>query len=107
MDAITKKDNEKFCHECGAAINAKAEICPKCGVRQPGAGPTPEKSRITAALLALFLGGIGIHKFYLGKGVQGLIYLLFCWTFIPMLIALFEGIGYLMQSDAGFAAKYG
>lgn len=30
-----KKDNEKFCHECGEPINAKAEICPKCGVRQP------------------------------------------------------------------------
>jgi NMD protein affecting ribosome stability and mRNA decay len=30
-----KKNNEKFCHECGVAINAKAEICPHCGVRQP------------------------------------------------------------------------
>ena len=30
-----KKDNEKFCQECGEIINVKAEICPKCGVRQP------------------------------------------------------------------------
>lgn len=29
-----KKDNEKFCQECGEIINIKAEICPKCGVRQ-------------------------------------------------------------------------
>ena len=29
-----KGPNEKFCAECGEAINAKAEICPKCGVRQ-------------------------------------------------------------------------
>src|SRR5438477_11088527 len=29
-----KRADEKFCHECGAAIRAKAEICPKCGVRQ-------------------------------------------------------------------------
>lgn len=26
----------KFCQECGAEINEKAEICPECGVRQPG-----------------------------------------------------------------------
>ena len=29
----TKEAGEKFCHECGVAINVKAEICPKCGVR--------------------------------------------------------------------------
>lgn len=29
---------------------------------------TSPKSRIAAALLALFLGGLGIHKFYIGKG---------------------------------------
>lgn len=29
-----KGENEKFCHECGSVILAKAEICPKCGVRQ-------------------------------------------------------------------------
>ena len=25
---------KKFCHECGATISARAEICPTCGVRQ-------------------------------------------------------------------------
>ena len=35
-EKISKEPNEKFCHECGAAINMKAEICPKCGVRQLG-----------------------------------------------------------------------
>ena len=29
-----KNENEKFCHECGDVIRIKAEICPKCGVRQ-------------------------------------------------------------------------
>lgn len=32
---MAKGANEKYCQECGEAINAKAEICPKCGVRQP------------------------------------------------------------------------
>lgn len=29
-----KKENEKYCHECGEIIRAIAEICPKCGIRQ-------------------------------------------------------------------------
>jgi DNA-directed RNA polymerase subunit RPC12/RpoP len=30
-----KRPDEKHCVECGAIIRAKAELCPKCGVRQP------------------------------------------------------------------------
>ncbi len=52
-----------------------------------------KKSPTTAVLLALFLGGIGAHKFYLGKTVAGILYLLFCWTTIPAWIALFEAFG--------------
>ncbi len=64
------------------------------------------KSRITAALLAIFLGDIGIHKFYLGRPIQGVIYLFFCWTGIPGIIGFFEGIIYLLMSDASFGMKY-
>ena len=41
MEQPTKAIDEKFCHECGAAIKAKAEICPKCGVRQPAVVGVP------------------------------------------------------------------
>ena len=40
--------------------------------------------------LCLFLGGIGAHKFYAGKWFQGLLYLAFCWTGIPVVIALID-----------------
>ena len=50
------------------------------------------KSRTTAALLAFFSGGLGIHKFYLGQSTAGIFYLLFCWTFIPSIIAFIEFI---------------
>ena len=40
--------------------------------------------------LCLFLGGLGIHKFYAGKWFQGLLYVAFCWTGVPVVIALFD-----------------
>ena len=67
----------------------------------------PVHNRVAAGLLALFLGGFGIHKFYLGKAGQGVLYLIFCWTFIPVIIGFVEGIMYLLQSDEEFAVEYG
>lgn len=52
-----------------------------------------KKSTSTGILLALFLGGIGAHWFYLGRTGRGVVYLLFCWTFIPEIIAVFDAIG--------------
>lgn len=63
------------------------------------------KNKTTAAILALFLGGLGIHKFYLGKSI-GILYILFCWTLIPSIIAFIECIMLFMMSDAEFNAKY-
>lgn len=54
--------------------------------------PRPYKSKGTAVVLAFFLGGLGVHKFYLNKPGQGVLYLLFCWTLIPAIIALIESI---------------
>lgn len=114
MDIASQKAaDEKFCSDCGQIIKAKAEICPKCGVRQMappsslGSVAPNGKSRLAAALFALLLGGLGIHKFYLGSAGWGLVYLLFCWTFIPALAGLVEGILFLVMSDAEFARRYG
>lgn len=66
----------------------------------------PIKSKITAGVLALILGGLGIHKFYLGNVGMGILYLLFCWTYIPCIIGLIEGIIYLTSNDHNFQIKH-
>ena len=41
-------------------------------------------------MLCLFLGTVGIHKFYAGKWGQGILYVALCWTGIPVALALFD-----------------
>lgn len=103
----TKGADEQFCSSCGEVIKEEAEICPECGVSQGssstnGAGP----DRTTAGLLAILLGGIGVHKFYMGDTGMGILYLVFCWTFIPAIVGLIEGIIYLTKSDEEFQQTY-
>lgn len=94
----------KYCHNCGNPVAAQAELCMNCGVRQ-GSAMHSGKSRIAAGILAILLGGIGIHKFYMGKIGMGILYLLFCWTCIPGIVGLIEGIIYLCESDQKFASR--
>ncbi len=61
----------------------------------------------TAAILICFFGGyFGVHKFYLGQNVQGILYLIFCWTCIPGIIAFFEFLGLCFMSDREFDARF-
>lgn len=52
-------------------------------------------------LLNFFLGGIGAHKFYAGKTGAGIMYLIFCWTYIPGCISVIDFIiGLTKKADA-------
>ena len=64
------------------------------------------KDKITAILLAFFLGGLGAHQFYLDNIGRGIIYFLFSWTFIPALIATIDIIIIATMSDYSFNVKY-
>ena len=48
------------------------------------------KDPAVGVLLAVFLGSFGAHRFYLGQNGIAIIYILFCWTLIPHLVALIE-----------------
>ena len=65
------------------------------------------KSRGIAIFLAFFFGGLGFHKFYLGRPWQGLLYFFFAETMIPFIIGLIEAIRYCFMSDWEFHQEYG
>lgn len=84
-----------YCSKCGKEIDNEAVICPHCGVPTANyqtTNPTQvfvhnappnvmnvsivsPKSRMVAALLCFFLGGLGIHRFYVGKIGTGILWL--------------------------------
>lgn len=66
----------------------------------------PMKSRAAAVLLAFFLGSFGAHKFYLGKKVAGILYLVFFWTYIPTLLSLLDAVVLLFRSRTSFENRY-
>ena len=75
------------------------------------AGVGGSKNKIVAALLAFFLGTLGVHKFYLGRPGAGIAMLLISLTVIGLLVtgiwALIDFIMLLIVSDEEFAEKYG
>ena len=106
----------KFCFNCGASTEANQAICTKCGVGLGAAGGTGDKSKVAAGLLGIFLGALGIHKFYLGYSKEGVIMLLVTLVgglitvgvavWAVGLVGLIEGIIYLTKSDEEFASTY-
>jgi TM2 domain-containing membrane protein YozV len=65
------------------------------------------RSKAVAGILAILLGTLGAHKFYLGQTGWGIVYLLFFWTWIPTIAGIIEGLIYLTMSDDAFERKYG
>ena len=56
-----------FCPNCGNPTMPNASVCTRCGVALAQPIPVGEqKSKMTAGLLGIFLGGFGVHNFYLG-----------------------------------------
>jgi TM2 domain-containing membrane protein YozV len=103
---VTRKDDLSKCTKCGMTLAAADEVV---GAKRP---PTEfdlmasmtdqqrmlfqaqlagvKKSEGLGVVLALFLGGVGAHHFYMGNFALGIVYALFCWTFIPAVIGFFE-----------------
>lgn len=57
------------------------------------------KNRTLAIVLAIFLGIVGAHKFYLGNWKYGLLYLVFCWTGVPILLGFYDAFRYYQSPN--------
>jgi TM2 domain-containing membrane protein YozV len=104
-----------YCGHCGAEISEGSQFCPKCEAPTttavaigtiPGteaakglAADISPKSRITATLLAWFLGIFGAHRFYAGKTgtavamlVLGIVGVATVWFFVGTIFLIAVGI---------------
>jgi TM2 domain-containing membrane protein YozV len=94
-----------YCQKCGKEVSADATFCPSCGapVRTTAMGPGYEAgkavshySRLAALLLCLFLGGLGVHRFYVGKVGTGVAMIftlggLGIWVLIDLIMIIVGG----------------
>lgn len=64
------------------------------------------KNRGIAVALALFTGGLGIHRFYVGRIGTGFAYALFFWTFIPAILGVVQALQWAFMSEASFQERY-
>jgi TM2 domain-containing membrane protein YozV len=69
-----------------------------------------DRNKLVAALLAFFIGVLGVHRFYLGRTGSGILMLVMSITVVGMLVTLpwsiIDMIRYLVMSDEEFAARY-
>lgn len=92
----------QFCPNCGATTVPGAAVCTQCGVAltQAASNLADQKSKLTAGLLGIFLGSLGIHNFYLGYTGKAIaqIVLSLCGFGIGGIWGLIEGIMILCGS---------
>ena len=87
-----KGQGNNYCPECGEEVtNKKADVCLKCGIRLKGSinniagqiknatsnldNANNNNNKTVAGLLAIFLGSLGVHRFYWGYKERGFIQL--------------------------------
>ena len=65
----------------------------------------PANHRKIAIVLAICLGWLGAHRFYLGQIGWGIVYLIIFWLFTPLVIvlSLIDAVRYFFMNDEQFA----
>lgn len=101
---------ERFCANCGQPVEAGADVCLSCGVaiNKPSTYLNGQ-DKVAMALLALFIGGLGIHNFIMGENKKGLLRLILSvlgcgiggiFGFVDFILILTGG--YTVKPDAYF-----
>lgn len=74
-----KRLGDNYCYKCGTRLkDHNVEFCELCGAKlnyNIDQVNGKIKNKLIAGLLALFLGGMGVHRFYLGYITIGVVQL--------------------------------
>jgi len=120
---VNPKNGTNFCQNCSGETGPETEVCTKCGVKltKGGSGEkvctkcgvkltkggSGEKEWMITLLLCIFLGGLGIHRFYTGHTAIGIIQLLTLggcgiWVLIDLILII---IGSFKDADGNELAR--
>lgn len=106
-------ENTKKCPFCAEEIKVEAIKCKHCGSSLNKAeiwkitkNDLKYKNKNLTWVLALFLWWFWVHKFYLEEYIYWIVYLFFCWTFIPAIISFIEAIYFWNMKKEEFDSKY-
>jgi TM2 domain-containing membrane protein YozV len=101
-----RTDQEKYCFNCGATIDSRAAVCPKCGVPQPDVAKnkTLNSNWLATFLLCFIFGVFGVHRFYLGRVGTGILMLitlggLGIWYIIDLILII---VGQMRDSHGNY-----
>jgi len=91
-------ENMTLCPICGKKVSTRAVTCPECGhplylktEYEAGIEENSKYNWLVTLILVVFLGGLGIHRFYVGKVGTGILMLLTfgglgIWTLIDLIM---------------------
>lgn len=95
-----------FCRNCGKEIDENADVCIHCGtfVKEPKESKPvdPAKTGWILAIICFFLGGLGIHRFMVGKIGTGIL-----WIFTFGLLGIGVLVDFIMILTSSFTDKEG
>lgn len=88
-----------YCPNCGKPVTGETNFCPECGAplkianyqNQPASNRTNEDRRLIALILCILVGSLGVHRFYTGNIVTGVLMLITLggcgvWTIIDLIM---------------------
>lgn len=81
-------EGNNYCANCGKQMTANADVCLNCGVANKKANDNNlnGQDKVVMILLAVFIGGLGIHNFMMGESKKGI---------FRIIMSFFCGLGYI------------